>query len=50
MVEERVIGLSKTTSKFMITLTKEVREKLGIKPGDKVLFIERNGEIIIRKA
>jgi AbrB family looped-hinge helix DNA binding protein len=34
----------------MITLTKEVREKLGIKPSDKVLFIERNGEIIIRKA
>ena len=50
MVEEKIIGLSKTTSKFMITLTKEVREKLGIKPGDKVLFIEKNGEIIIRKA
>ena len=50
MVKERIIGLSTTTSKFMVTLTKEVREKLGVKAGDKVVFIEKDGEIIIRKA
>ena len=47
---ERIIGLSTTTSKFMVTLTKDVREKLGLKPGDKVIFVEKDGEIVIRKA
>ncbi len=37
------------TRKFQITLTKDVRNKLGIKEGDKVVFIEKDGEIIIRK-
>ena len=47
---ERIIGLSTTTSKFMVTLTKDVREKLGLKPGDKVIFVEKDGEIVIRKS
>lgn len=50
IIMERIIGLSSTTSKFMVTLTKDVREKLGIKAGDKILFVEKDGEIIIRKA
>jgi len=37
------------TRKFQITLTKDVRNKLGIKEGDKIVFIEKDGEIIIRK-
>ncbi|WP_456478323.1 AbrB/MazE/SpoVT family DNA-binding domain-containing protein [Geoglobus ahangari] len=48
----KILGLSNVTKKFQITLVKEVREKLGIRDGDKVLFIEgeREGEVIIRKA
>lgn len=47
---EEIIGLSSATSKYSVTLTKHVRDWLGIKPGDKVAFVERNGEIILRKS
>ncbi len=47
---ERILGLSNVSKKYQITLTKEVREKLGIKEGDKVVFVEKNGDIVIKKA
>jgi AbrB family looped-hinge helix DNA binding protein len=37
------------TSKGQITIPAEVRKKLGLKPGDRVRFIEReNGEYIFK--
>jgi AbrB family looped-hinge helix DNA binding protein len=37
------------TSKGQITIPVEVRKKLGLKPGDRVRFIEgENGEYILR--
>ena len=37
------------TSKGQITIPIEVRVKLGIKPGDRVSFVENeNGEIILK--
>lgn len=32
-----------------ITIPKEERERLGLKPGEKLKVIERDGELIIRK-
>ncbi len=46
---ERMMDIVVVTRKFQITLTKDVRNKLGIKEGDKIVFIEKDGEIIIRK-
>ena len=37
--------LTKVTSKGQITIPVEIRKKLGIKNGDKVLFIEDAGRI-----
>ncbi len=37
--------LAKVTSKGQITIPVEIRKKLGIKSGDKVLFIEESGKI-----
>ena len=37
--------LAKVTSKGQITIPVEIRKKLGIKNGDKVLFIEDAGRI-----
>ena len=37
--------LSKVTSKGQVTIPVEIRKKLGIKNGDKVLFIEDAGRI-----
>jgi antitoxin PrlF len=37
------------TSKGQITIPIEVREKLGIKPGDRVRFVENEkGEIVLK--
>ena len=37
--------LAKVTSKGQVTIPFEIRKKLGIKNGDKVLFIEDAGRI-----
>ena len=37
--------LAKVTSKGQITIPVEIRRKLGIKNGDKVLFIEESGKV-----
>lgn len=39
--------LAKVTSKGQITLPIDIRRKLGVKEGDKVLFIEEAGKIYI---
>ena len=35
---------------YEVTIPEDIREKLGIKPGDELLVSERNGLIIMRKA
>lgn len=39
--------IAKVTSKGQITIPLEVRNSLGLKSGDKVLFIEENGKWVI---
>lgn len=39
--------IAKLTSKGQITIPIEIRKKLDIKEGDKVLFVEKNGDIVI---
>lgn len=39
--------IAKLTSKGQITIPIDIRKKLDIKEGDKVLFVEKNGNIII---
>ena len=42
---------SKLTSKNQATIPKEIREKLNLKPGDRITFeVSINNQIIIRKA
>lgn len=40
---------AKVTSKGQITIPKEVREKLGISPGEELGFVERHGMFFIQK-
>ena len=42
--------LAKITLRGQITIPKEIRRRLGLKDGDKVVFIEENGRIIIENA
>ncbi len=40
---------AKVTSKGQITIPKEVRERLGLRPGDEVEFVEEGEGIRMRK-
>jgi AbrB family looped-hinge helix DNA binding protein len=42
--------LARISSKGQITIPKEVRKKLNLKEGDKVLFVEENGKVVIANA
>ena len=41
------MDLARVSSKGQITIPIEIRKKLNLKEGDKVLFLEENGKIIL---
>lgn len=41
---------AKITSKGQITLPRDVRHALGVKPGDKIVFERDGGEVRVRPA
>jgi len=40
---------AKVTSKGQITIPKEVRERLGLRPGDEVEFLVEKGQVYLKK-
>jgi len=42
--------LAKITTRGQLTLPVEIRKKLKVKEGDKVIFIEERGRIIVENA
>lgn len=40
---------TKLTSKGQVTIPKEVRERLGLRPGDEMEFTERDGVYLVVK-
>lgn len=42
--------LAKVTSKGQITIPKAIRDKLNIKEGSKILFLNQGNEVIIKNA
>ena len=42
--------LAKITLRGQITIPREIRKKLGVKDGDKVIFIEDNGRIVMENS
>jgi len=46
---ERILDVAVVSRRFQVTLTKPVRMKLQVEEGDRIVFLERNGDIIIRK-
>ena len=42
------MNLAKLSSSGQVTLPAEIRKKLGLKTGDKILFFEKqNGEVVV---
>lgn len=39
--------MSKVTSKGQATIPKEIRDHFGLKPGDRVAFIQRGDEVVL---
>ncbi len=42
--------LAKITTKGQITIPIQIRRKLNLKDGDKVIFMEQNGKIIVENS
>jgi len=40
---------SRLTSKGQTTIPREIRERLRLKPGDAVAYVEENGRVILMK-
>jgi antitoxin PrlF len=49
MAIAKIEGVVKVSSKGQIVIPKEVREKLGVNAGEKLLVIRRDGEILLKK-
>jgi|AGTN01.2.fsa_nt_gi looped-hinge helix DNA binding domain, AbrB family len=41
--------MATVSSKYQITIPGKVREKMSIKAGDKVVFIEEDGDFVLKK-
>ena len=48
-MSERIIQVSKITSNRQVTVPVDVMNKLKVKAGDKIVWMERNGDIVVKK-
>ena len=46
---EEIEDIIKVSSKGQVVIPREVRKKLGVKGGEKLLVLTRNGDILLRK-
>ncbi len=44
-----VAAKTKLTSKCQVTVPREVRERMGLKPGDEIEFVEKDGTFTVRR-
>lgn len=47
---EQIEDIIKVSSKGQIVIPREVRKKLGVKGGEKLLVLTKNGDILLRRA
>ena len=47
---EQIEDVIKVSSKGQIVIPREIRKKLGVKGGEKLLVFTRDGDILLRKA
>jgi antitoxin PrlF len=48
-MSEQIEDIIKVSSKGQIVIPREVRKKLGVKSGEKLLVLTRDGDILLRK-
>jgi len=42
-----MLDIARISIKGQVTIPVEIRKKLGLKDGDKVVFMDKNGEIVL---
>ena len=47
---EKTLGLAKILPKYQVTIPKDVRRAFNLELGDKVLFLDVDGKLVLRKA
>jgi len=48
--KKEILGMSKITYKFQVTVPKRVRERFDLKEGDVLVFIAENGKLTLTKS
>jgi AbrB family looped-hinge helix DNA binding protein len=46
---QKVLGTSKLSQKFQVTISKDARKLLDLKAGDRIIFLEEDSVLIIKK-
>jgi len=46
----RVEAAARLSSKAQVVIPKAVRDRLGVAPGDLIVFEVRDGEVVVRRA
>jgi AbrB family looped-hinge helix DNA binding protein len=49
VMEEQIEDVIKVSSKGQIVIPREVRKKIGVKGGEKLLVLTHDGDILLRK-
>jgi len=49
-MKEQLVDVVKVSSKGQIVIPKDIRKKLGVRTGEKLLVLSRDREILLRKA
>jgi AbrB family looped-hinge helix DNA binding protein len=49
-VRKEILGMSKLTYKFQLTLPKRVRERFALKEGDILVFLAEDSRLILTKS
>jgi len=49
-MDEKILAMAKVSTKGQTTIPAPVRSRFKIKIGDNVLFVEKDGDLVVRKA
>ena len=48
--KREVLGMSKITYKFQVTIPRRVRDRFGLKQGELLVFIDEDGKLVLAKS
>jgi len=46
--QKRLLGTSKISFRFQVTIPREARKAFNLKEGDVIIFLDDNGELVLR--